>query len=297
MYLDAKHKRTKFRKGMTHLVIKDRKTSVGFFSSVFGVINHLNWADRYKVTPVVHWDKKSPYYQKGGYNGTSNPWEYYFEPVSSTTYKEIQGKKSTVSVVGYDPIGGQAIPRTMCRKRGYKKSISREYRQSIKRIIDKYITVKPIIMNKIDSFCLENFAGKKTIGIHLRGTDKGKEAVPVAIERICSEANTLANKIDADQFFIATDDKRLLKKAKQLLHRPIITYDSFRGSGKKGIHLSHNHGYSKAKLGEEVLIEALLLSRCDKFIHTRSNVSSAVLLFNPELDNTVLYDVHRCPLK
>jgi hypothetical protein len=31
------------------------------------------------------------------------------------------------------------------------------------------------------------------------------------------------------------------------------------------------------------LIEVLLLSKCDLFLHTCSNVSSAVLLFNPEL--------------
>ena len=270
----------------------------GFFHNMIGVINKLNWADQFDLTPVVYWGPSSQYYQKEGYNGATDPWEYYFAPVSSVTYEEVIGKSETIIAQDrHEAPDMSRVPATDCDIIGYHKILDRDYRRSIKRIIDKYIKIKPVILDKVDTFCLKNFSGKKTIGIHLRGTDKESEAIPVPIDRICSEANAMADQIQADQFFIATDDTSLLTKAEQLLKRPIITYDSYRGSGKKGIHLSHNHDYSKAKLGEEVLIEALLLSRCDKFIHTRSNVSSAVLLFNPELDNTVLYDVHRCPLK
>lgn len=40
---------------------------------------------------------------------------------------------------------------------------------------------------------------------------------------------------------------------------------------------------------EQVLIEAILLSKCDHFIHTPSQLSTAVLYFNPELSHTLIY--------
>ena len=42
----------------------------------------------------------------------------------------------------------------------------------------------------------------------------------------------------------------------------------------------------KAKMGEDVIVEATLLSRCDFFLHTCSSVSTAVLFLpNPTLEH------------
>lgn len=117
---------------------------------------------------------------------------------------------------------------------------------------------------------------------------KKRENKPVSVERICKEANLLAEVMPGCQFFIATDEEKLLTKAKSLLRGPVIYCDSYRSLDGTPVFLG-SKPYSKAKLGEEVLIEVMLLSRCDKFIHTPSNVSIAVLFFNPELDNKVLH--------
>ena len=79
-----------------------------------------------------------------------------------------------------------------------------------------------------------------------------------------------------------------MKEAINLLNGPVVYYDSYRSVNGEPIHDSE-HSYNKAQLGEEVLIEVSLLARCDLFVHTRSNVSTAVLLFNPDINNEVLY--------
>lgn len=43
------------------------------------------------------------------------------------------------------------------------------------------------------------------------------------------------------------------------------------------------------EMGEDVLVETMLLSRCNHFVHTISNVSTAALFFNPDLEHTMMY--------
>ena len=61
---------------------------------------------------------------------------------------------------------------------------------------------------KVDRFYNTHLAGKKTIAIHLRGTDKHIEEKPVSPERIIAEALKYAD--ENTQFFLATDEQKLL---------------------------------------------------------------------------------------
>jgi hypothetical protein len=88
------------------------------------------------------------------------------------------------------------------------------------------------------------------------------------------------------EFFVATDDESLLNLAKKHLIKMPIHYNATRSQNGNPIHCGSNGILSnKKKLGEEVLIEAILLSRSDFFIHTNSNVANAVCCFNPNIKN------------
>ena len=41
-------------------------------------------------------------------------------------------------------------------------------------------------------------------------------------------------------------------------------------------------------IGKQVLKDVLILSKCDYFIGSRSNVSHAVLIFNPDIDYKII---------
>jgi hypothetical protein len=234
----------------------------GFFSSFTGVLNHLLWCDENNKTPLVYWNKDSLYYDTELKN--QNVWEYYFEPVSSLTYEQTDEIHSNFFVNNY-----------YADKCLFYPNLDRETRIKGYNIISKYVKVKKNIMEKIEIFYKEHIQGKKTIGIHLRGTDKYEEEKPVSVKIIAEEAN----KYSDCQFLIATDEERLLREAQLLINGKIIYYDSYKSPDGAPVHGSRKP--SNVQLGEEVLIEALLLSRCDNFFHTRSNVSSAVLYFNP----------------
>lgn len=258
-------------------VIGDRNYA-GFFSNFFGVLNHIQWCQKNNTIPVVYWNN-SLYQVPQGYNDSLNPWEYYFELVSSLSYHVEDMIDDRYIIDGFDVCNGmQELKKT--------KTVSIGYREWVKNtLIDPYITVKPQILKKINMFYQTHMQGKKTVGIHLRGTDKCAEEPAVDPLHIIEQANQYAEQ--GYQFFVATDENRLLELAKTHLKGNVIFYNSYRSDNNQPIHAAPGT-YSKAKIGEEVLIEMLLLSRCNTLIHTVSNVSYAVLLFNPYIENILL---------
>ncbi len=243
---------------------------MGFFASFFSTIHNVQACTDNNLIPVVLWDSQCLYYQPEGYNNSLNAWEYYFEPVSHLNYQSgdpvsrvhlLPAKNNSIyhvfNVADYSTQGGPA-------------------RKAMNDLITKHVKLKPQINDKVNEFYTKKMEGKKTIGIHLRGTDKHKEVRPTPPMEILTKANEYKDY----QYFVATDEQALLELAKKVLNGPVIYYDSLRSADNKPIHFG---SINKAKAGEDVLIEALLLAKCDQFIHTHSNVSIAVLCFNPNL--------------
>ncbi len=247
-------------------------TSAGFFACFCCVLNHIVWCEQHNKTPVVYWGPPGcQFYQPQGYNGSFNAWEYYFEPLSDLSYCEQDEIHNTYWLENQMCFSGWAID-SQTRKRAHE-------------IITKYIRVKSVIQKKIDDFYTKNMAGKKTIGIHLRGTDKYLEEPVVPLSSFINKAHELADK--NTQFFIASDDASLFAQAVSQLEGHTIYYESLRVSTTQHM-WQHGHP-EKARLGEEVLIEAILLSRCDVVIHGFSNVAAAALYFNPTVENILYY--------
>jgi hypothetical protein len=266
-----------------------RRDAGGLFAGVFTVINNVEWCEKNNYEPTVYWSENSLYFEKEGHNGVKdNVWEYYFEPISEIRYRPgMEGDFRFCQ--NYRAPDGSAIPGPYAAD--YDRNLDKEYREGIHDIISRYIKIKQYIFDKVDHFYQTQMSGKRNIGIHLRGTDKPLEQkYDCTVDNILETANQcIPADGEAYQFLIATDEEKLLNRAKELLRGPVISYDSFKSKNGEPIHDSWGHGYNRAKLGEEVLVEVLLLSKCDVFVHTRSNVSTAALMFNPELHNKVLY--------
>jgi hypothetical protein len=242
----------------------------GFFSIFWGALNHIAWCEKNNKTPVIYWGKQCVYYQPNGYNNSTNCWEYYFEPVSPLRYTQNDFIHDTFA----------ALDNTAVPLFSYDLSLFDPWLKTIKlyhQLIKKYVILKKPIEAKIYAFYNTKMQGKKTIGIHLRGTDKHLELKPIAPEILLDEAN----KYTGYQYLVATDEARLLDLAKKKLRGPVIAYNAFRSTDGKPVH--HNHAVSNALRGEEVLIETILLANCSLLIHTCSNVSISCYYFNPDL--------------
>lgn len=193
----------------------------------------------------------------------------FFEPVSKLKYAT-----GDQIYEGYKAQDGSIIP---WMGGGYQKNFTTSYRQTMSAIIKKFIRIKPHIMSKVDSFYGTHMKGRKTIGIHIRRSDKKAEAVEVALDKFIQII-----KIFPDyQYLIASDVKSVIQEFQRMFGKKVIAYDAYRSDDNSPVHYQSKQ--DKIKLGEDVLIETLLLSRCDFFIHGCSNVATAVLFFNPTL--------------
>lgn len=246
----------------------------GFFSCFLGVLNQLYWCEQNDKIPVVYWGEKSHYYNPAGFNGSFNVWEYYFEPVSDQTYQSGDLVYNSYTVMKENPTF-------------MWNWIDQPTREKANTLVSKYIKIKPVVQNKIDSFYQAKMLGKKTIGIHIRGTDASDDHRLVDPKKIAQAALKYADK--NTQFFIATDEQKLLNQLITLLKGyPVIYYNCYRSEDGLALHVLK--GYKKPKpkphvsqLGEDVLVEASLLAKTDILIRNHSNVSTASLYFNPSL--------------
>ncbi len=244
----------------------------GFFSNFCILLNHLVWCERNNKIPVAYWDKTSIYYQPDGYNGSFNVWEYYFEPLSQETYQENDVINRIYSFQ----------PDDMGHYISFTQHTMLENRFFAHELIKKYIKIKPALQEKIDTFFKEQMVGKKTIAIHLRGTDKCQEVSPVEPMKIIEEAN----KYEGYQYLVASDEYALLNYAKQHLRGTVICYECKRSVSNKPLHITPRK--HPAKGGCDILIEVCLMALCDKFIYTYSNISAAVHFFNPNIDSKLM---------
>lgn len=242
----------------------------GFFSNFFGALNQLDWCEKNNKIPVIYWDNKSHYYNPSGFNDATNVWEYYFEPVSNLTYEPGEPIHKN-----YGPPTGQGLG-------SFSSLLKNKHRG--KNLIDRHIRIRAETTAKIEQFYQTHMAGKKTIGIHIRGTDKYKEIKRVSAEKIIDAAN----QFHGYQYLVATDEQKSLKKAQKYLNGKVIFYNCQRSYDGQPLHLGQNYKNNAAQLGEDILVEAQLLSRCDIFIHTNSNVAFGVLYFNPNLKHIFL---------
>lgn len=254
----------------------------GFFSEFFGVLRNIIGCEKKRLVPVVYWDHRSPYYVDKG-NRYNNVWEYYFEPVSNLKFE----KADKINRIPYDEISSffPSSPYIEWQLPNYVHNFDYNFRKYMNSIIRKYIRIKKSILEKVNFFYKKYMKGKKIIGVHIRGTNKILESPPVDINVFLK----VVSRYKKHKIFIASDEHAIVKKFKKAFPQEVICYDAHRSSDSSPHYLgTDKKNPLNAIIGEEVLIETMLLSKCDLFVHSVSNVSTVVLFFNPELKHIFL---------
>jgi len=176
--------------------------------------------------------------------------------------------------------------------------------------IKKYIKPRQYIKDKISKFNDKFMKGYHVIGLHIRGpghyecenplgklgykyTKNGKlENVP--FKEYFAIVDRHMKKFPNSKILIASDDSRVIEKVKERYGNKVISYDANRFKGGEGHLMGKNNPafktISKAVLGEDVLIEALLLSKCDCFVYGKSNIAHAVILWSPNMQCYNVFD-------
>ena len=238
----------------------------GFFANIRGTVAAMYECDKKNITPYVKWT--TPLYNNKEYG--DNIWEYYFEQICNLDGNNVIN-----------------IPQNREWKR---ESYARKRMNDM---IKKYVKIKPHVTDKIDTFWSSHVnQNNNVLGVHLRMTDKfdctnhgepstGKPInVDVYIDHI---KKYIESEGDNVKIFLATDSKDSIDKmvttfGDKLFYRK----DVIRSTGSKSVH--HDMGGDNYKKGEDVLIDSVLLSRCDFLFKGISNVATCALFWNSSLN-------------
>ena len=193
---------------------------------------------------------------------TSNAWEYYFSQVSNYSIKEIYKSKNVF------------ITNNNFHKNFTHNISKKEFRK----LGIKYLKINDRFINYAKKFVIKNFS-KKTLGIHYRGTSYKTSAnhpFPATKKQIISYCEFLIKKFKYKKIFLCTEDKYIFDEMKKKFGEKICflkdSYRSYQDDAFKK-YSRKNHRYN---LGREILLETLILSNCDGFLHANTNVSEFV---------------------
>lgn len=198
----------------------------------------------------------------------SNWWNYYCEPL------HISAKKKNVIYQDFD------IHEYSDFAFFAELKLSR---QDINKLIKKYIHVKQSILKKVDDFQENNFHSLFTLAVHYRGTDKSSESPRITYENVVETVNSFLNTKNIQDFkiFVASDEQAFIHFMLKTYPGQIIMSDAVRSTSGVPIHLTNNE--SNYLIGEQALIDCLLLSRANCLIRTSSNLSLWSTYFNESM--------------
>lgn len=256
------------------ILINPKHHGAGMFSYIWEVLRAIYRYPNQKYH--VHFGQESCYFDEYLHEqqNINNVWEYYFEQLNLIESTDITNiiNISTDSESEYRDVFMKSID--------YKKQ-TLEYHD----IIKKYVHLLPHVSEKIDEYYEKNFKNKKILGIHCRGTDHpDKKDMQYYINEISKYVN------DYDYIFIASDEQYRVDCIKQAFGDKVIEYNvTTRSISDRPLHYHDKFQCSKYHIGEDVIIEAYLLSKVNMLLCcTGSNVNFFVRALNPNLPYKLL---------
>jgi hypothetical protein len=208
--------------------------------------------------------------------GVHNVWDYYFE--QPHTY-QMPDKKDIISEVGLLHDDFSEFRDVFLDPEVYKIR-----RLEYAKIIEKHVKLLPHIQEKLDDFYKNNFQDKKILGLHCRGTDHpDKKPMHMYVKEIEDKLQNY------DAIFVTSDEQSRVDYIKNKFKEKVITYPTFRSINEGPLHYQNNYLHNKYFIGEEVLIEAYLLSKTDFLLCcTGSNVNFFIRCLNKNIKYKII---------
>jgi len=240
----------------------------GFFSNFSHVVGQLKLLENTNFIPVVDFQNFKTFYNtENKINGTENSWEYYFEQLSPYSLEEVYQSKNVLFGDGQYP---HSVTFTDEEKFEYYNRVFK-VKQDIRELVSQY-----------DKF----FEGNKVLGIHFRGKDMNifpNHPFGLTKEQMFKYTDEIIEKFGINKIYIATDEKKYLDDYIERYGDMVFFADNFRTEqiNEFNINPRENHRYL---LGREVLLDLLLLLKCNGLLHGTSNIPGIANIINPNYE-------------
>ncbi len=246
----------------------------GFFALLRGALDLCCYADENGFFPYIKYGKETLYSEKALFLGTSNPFEYYYiQPISICQKPDIMWG----NIIKSQQIHADLIEYKYNFK-PFSYLVESSYIEQMAVVYKKYMRLNEKTKTIVEQRIRKKLKEKKTLGVHIRGTDFYKEfnnhPVPVTVDEYAEVINREVEHHHFMQVFIATDDVRCLKELEKKVSVPLVYYkNTMRASSNKSVAFEkNNRKYNNYLLGLEVLTDAYTLSSCQGLIGCLSQV-------------------------
>lgn len=248
------------------LVIRQEGAGRGLFSILSSVLCWLDFADRHGFIPVVDFQNFiNVYNEDKPINHNENSFNYYFELKSNYSLDEVYSSKNIIFTSNGYP-------------RGYSYSIGNV--PGLFETWQRHMQINRHVLQQVDEVH-GKFLGR-TLGVHFRGQEMRTAAghwFPPTKKQMFNAIDRMIDKCGFDEIYVVTEDELLLKCIISKYGSSVLYGNHYRTSGANAYkqYPRQNHKYL---LGLEVLVDMLLLSRCQGLVHCTSNVAEMAKFLN-----------------
>jgi len=250
--------------------------NAGFFSHVNRVVNHLHHSLGRDGCAAVRVDWRvggeMPFFVYGT-TQDGELWQRFFEPLAFPNAPRAE--RSTWSYADLSMTGLHAYSM-------YKRGLA--WRIAYGRTFAEHVRVRDDLRRRARELWRDGGAGERCVGVHYRHPGHGHECprpippIDVFIERTrrLLRGRGLASVVLATDVHEAVESFRAAFGDRLLVQPGVARAHAAGHQGKRDVQPS-------VALGEQALIDALLLARCEVMLHTVSNLATAVGYMNPRL--------------
>lgn len=249
-----------------------RSPGSGFFSNFAYVLNHLRISELFNLIPIIDMKNYKTIYNDK-YNLKKNAWNYYFKNINKFKLKDVYKSQNVI-------FSNDIIDRDFYYHLDEINN-DQKLQKEFYKIYKKYIKIDPKILNKANIF-YSKYKKNKILGLHLRGTsykNAPKHPFPIPLNLGIDVCKKLTNNEKFDKIFLITEEKKYLEKFKKTFGDKLIYFDSFRSNTNDAFEI-YPRKLHRYKLGLEILIECLILAKCDGIISNMTNVASASIFLS-----------------
>ncbi len=241
-----------------------RTPGAGLFSNFIFVLNHIKIADSLGYKPIVDMENfPTIYNETKSINSSKNAWNYYFDNKKNYNLKKILKKNKFIIT-----------------SNKFSKSFSHTIdNNEFRMLFKKYFKINNNHLKFVENFRKKFFLNRKIVAVHLRGTSYKTSAnhpFPITEKQTINLLDELTKKNRFDKIFLCTEDLNYFNLIKKKFSNKIIFLNDAYKSFKDDAFKIYPRKFHRYKLGRDILLEALLISKCDTFIFNNSNVSEFV---------------------
>ncbi|MDX6663903.1 MAG: hypothetical protein QOG68_109 [Solirubrobacteraceae bacterium] len=256
------------------ITIVVRPHTAGFFSNFNKVVNHLHkgLGNDGVVAVKVDWQVREPIpHFVYGLPADGNVWDHLFEPLAFPHFPPAtrDGQKwSSVEMTGIHAYDYYRRP---------------DWREELHRTYARHIRVRPDLRARLDAL-LPTDPSIFRVGVHYRHpTHSAETPFPIRpLGAFVRRARRLVGLRRRWQVVLATDVDDAVDHFRAAFGSRLVVQPGVdRSSGAEQMH--HVGNVRGVALAQQVLLDALMLARCDALVHVTSNVATAVGYMNPRL--------------